>query len=50
MSDQPQRPSQSYRDSIARQKAMLLARSIYRLIPELRKMLNALRRSISNDS
>ena len=31
MSDQPQRPSQSYRDLIAWQKGMLLAKTIYRL-------------------
>lgn len=31
MSDQPPKPSQSYRDLIAWQKGMLLAKSIYRL-------------------
>jgi four helix bundle protein len=31
MSDQPRKPSQSYRDLIAWQKGMLLAKSIYRL-------------------
>jgi hypothetical protein len=64
MSEKPQKPSQSYRDLIAWQKGMALAKSIYRLtarfpneekfglisqlIQELRKMLNALRRSVSS--